>query len=121
MKKKILALVLVLVLAMCAFSGAFACSYYSSNYYRAVSIVNNANYRIKVLVRNAQMTPYYDVPPLLAATKSVAANAKAQVAALGYEAKCEYTYYWVDGQWVAIDPLYVVNPLPNSKPGNENA
>ena len=120
-KKKILALVLALVLAMCAFSGAFACGHYKSNYYKAVSIVNSANARIRALVRSAQLTPYYDVPQLIAATEAIAASTKVQVRMLGYRAECDYAYYWVDGRYVAIDPLYVVNPLPNSKPGNDNA
>lgn len=121
MKKKLLALVLlfVLVFAVAAPGIASACGYWSPESYKynqAVSIINNANAQIKKLVRTAQMTPYNDVAWLISSTNSVAANAKARVAQLGYEVGCEYSYYWVDGKYVAIDPLYVINPRPNPRP-----
>ena len=65
MKKKLLALVLLLVLAfgVVAPGVASACSYNSelARYNQAVSIINSANSKIRSLVRTAQATPYNDV------------------------------------------------------------
>lgn len=119
MKKKILALVLVLVLSIAVFAPglASACSYYDrelARYNQAVAIVNSANSQIRALVYAAQCTPYDDVCLLLVSTNAVAASAKYRVAQLGYSVGCTYTYYEVDGHTVAIDPLYVINPRPGS-------
>lgn len=119
MKKKLLALVLlfVLVFAVAAPGIASACGYVSpetARYNQAVSIVNSANAKIRSLVLTAQLTPYNDIAWLISSTNAVAANAKARVAQLGFQVGCEYTYYRVDGRMVAIDPLYVINPRPNT-------
>lgn len=121
MKKKLLALVLLLVLAfgVVAPGVASACSYNSelARYNQAVSIINSANSKIRSLVRTAQATPYNDVAWLIASTNSVAANAKYKVSRLGFKVGCTYTYYKVDGRTVAIDPLYVINPRPTTGDG----
>lgn len=121
MKKKLISLVLlfVLVFAIAAPGIASACGYTdpeTAKYNQAVSIINSANSKIRTLVLTAQLTPYNDVAWLISSTNAVAANAKARVAQLGYEVGCEYSHYWVDGRWVAIDPLYVINPRPNPRP-----
>lgn len=115
MKRKLLAVLLALVLCLSMFSSAMACSYNSSNYRKAVNIVNNANSKIRALVLTAQLTPYNDVAWLISSTNSVAANARYQVRCLGFDVECTYTYYWVDGMRIAIDPLYVVNPRPEQE------
>ena len=125
MKKKILALVLALVLASAVFmpSLASACSYPDKEtvkYNQAVAIVTAANAQIRALVFAAQLTPYNDVCILVASTNAVAASAKYAVAQLGYQVGCTYTYYQVDGQTVAIDPLYVITPRPGSGGGSNN-
>lgn len=82
---------------------------------RAEAIIAEANAQIYALVVAAQATPEDDTEALIDATNAIAAIAKAAVAQLGLEAACEYTYYIVDGKEVAIDPLYVVNPLKKKK------
>ncbi len=118
MKKKLLALVLlfVLVFSVAAPGIASACGYVSpetARYNQAIAIINSANAKIRSLVLTAQITPYNDIAWLISSTNAVAANAKARVAQLGYEVGCNYINYWVDGRWVAIDPLYVINPRPS--------
>ena len=125
MKKKILALALVLVLSLAVFapSIASACGYVdpqTAKYNKAVAIVNAANAQIRALVYAAQKTPYDDVAILVVSTNAVAASAKYAVSQLGYKVGCTYTYYQVDGQTVAIDPLYVINPRPGSGGGSNN-
>lgn len=56
---------------------------------------------------------------MLRTTKAIANNAKYRVRRLGYDVYCEYVSYCVDGRWVEVDPLHVVNPL-NSDTSTEN-
>ncbi len=116
MKRKALAIMLVLVVLMSACLPAFADSAVASclsknNYRKAQQIVSSANLRILACVRTAQFTPYDDVAWMLRTTKAIASDAKYRVQRLGYEIYCEYVNYYVDGRWVEVDPLHVVNPL----------
>ena len=117
--KKLLALFLVLMLGVSALSVASACGNNNVAYKRAQSIVATANAKIAALVIAAQLTPYDDTSALVFATNVIAANAKQDVARLGLTAACSYTTYRVDGKYVTIDPLYVVNPLPKQKGDEE--
>ncbi|MBQ6715257.1 MAG: hypothetical protein IJN21_01915 [Clostridia bacterium] len=124
MKKKILALVLILVFVFAVPGVAEACGKNNSNtkYNQALAIVETANAQIRALVFAAQLTPYDDVELLVASTNAVAAMARYKASLLGYEVGCTYTYYKVDGRTVAIDPLYVINtrpPRPNTDTGNK--
>lgn len=78
-------------------------------------VVKEANKEIKAAVKAAQKTPYDDVDELLAKVDAIAAGVKAQGAAMGIEVACDYEYYVVDGQTVAIDPLRVINPSKTIK------
>lgn len=117
MKRKVLALMLILVVLMSACLPAFAasadtyCLKPRNNYRRAVQIVNGANRKIYACVRAAQLTFYDDVDWMLFTTKAIANDAKYRVRRLGYDVTCEYINYYVDGRWVEVDPLHVVNPL----------
>lgn len=125
MKRKVLAIVLVLVVLMSVCLPAFASSADTSclkpkdNYKRAVQIVDSANRKIYACVRTAQLTVYDDVNWMLRTTKAIANDAKYRVRRLGYDVYCEYVSYYVDGRWVEVDPLHVVNPL-NSDTSTEN-
>lgn len=72
-------------------------------------MVEAANVQVKVLVRVAQETPYNDVAWLKASTQAVVAPVFAYAKLIGATVECEYDHYYVDGQWVAIDPLKVIN------------
>ena len=125
MKRKVLAIVLVLVVLMSVCLPAFASSADTSclqpkdHYKRDVQIVDSANRKIYACVRTAQLTVYDDVDLMLRTTKAIANNAKYRVRRLGYDVYCEYVSYCVDGRWVEVDPLHVVNPL-NSDTSTEN-
>ncbi len=114
MKRKFFAILLVAMLTLAVLTPSIASACESRemlNYGRACSIVNVANVKIRALVMTAQLTPYDDVEWLVDATEAVARSATRQVNKLGLEVKCEYRRYFVDGRWVLIDPLHVINPL----------
>lgn len=73
------------------------------------TMVHTTNQAIKKMVKAAQKTPYDDVPLLLAAVDLAVAPVFAYADMIGAEVVCEYDYYEIDGQTVAIDPLKVIN------------
>ncbi len=83
---------------------------------KANKIVDAANAKIAAYVAQAQATAEDDVAWLIAVTNAVADQAKAEVAALGLTAGCNLVIYVVDGQEVAIDPLYVINDPTKPRP-----
>lgn len=83
---------------------------------KANKIIDAANAKIAAYVAQAQATAEDDVAWLIAVTNAVADQAKAEVAALGLTAGCNLVVYVVDGQEVAIDPLYVINDPTKPRP-----
>ena len=74
-------------------------------------MVAAANYKIELAVKIAQITPWNDVPQLLAKVDEIVAEVYAYANAIGVRVVCEYVRYYVDGQYVLIDPLRVIPPL----------
>ncbi|MBO2516192.1 MAG: hypothetical protein CW338_02805 [Clostridiales bacterium] len=74
------------------------------------TMVKAANKSIKSAVKIAQKTPYNDVPWLLAYVDGVAFGVKVYAKSIGATVVCDYEYYVIDGQRVAVDPLRVINP-----------
>ncbi len=120
MKRKLFVTLLVAILALAMVSPSFAsaCGNNNTNYNRARTIVSLANAQITSLIITAQLTPYDDVNWLVRATEAVVRTATKQVQKLGYDVRCEYKPYYVDGRWVMIDPIHIINPLPEG--GNDN-
>ena len=113
MKKTLrMLLVLTLVLVMTC-SSAMACTAGDAAQEKLNNVlyvmVEAANAQVKVLVKIAQETPYDDVEWLKASTQAVVAPVFAYAQLIGATIECEYDYYEVDGQIVAIDPLKVIN------------
>ena len=71
-------------------------------------MVELANREIARLVKRAQATPWNDVPELLAKVDAIASRVFAFAQSIGAEVACEYVEYYIDGQYVLIDPLRVV-------------
>ncbi|HAX40911.1 MAG TPA: hypothetical protein DCY10_08565 [Clostridiales bacterium] len=71
-------------------------------------MVATANRQIEIAVKFAQLTPWNDVPWLLAYVDSIVANVFAYANSIGAVVVCEYTTYYIDGQYVLIDPLRVI-------------
>lgn len=89
-----------------------------SAYSRLQRMVSNANAKIEMLVIYAQMTPYNDVDWLVARTNAIAAEVMAYAESIGATVECTYTTYYVDGVYVEIDPLRVVDLGGGTKGGN---
>ena len=71
-------------------------------------LVDKANKQIEKLVRRAQRTPQDDVQELLAAVDEIVASVFRAAEATGAELACDYTEYYIDGQYVLIDPIRIV-------------
>lgn len=72
-------------------------------------MVRSTNNTISCLTRLAIRTPYNDVPWLLASVDALVDDVMDYAGYIGATVVCEYEYFWIDGQYVAIDPLKVVN------------
>lgn len=80
-----------------------------SAYNKLERMVSRANAKIEALVSYAQSTPEDDVDWLIEETNAVAAEVVAYAESIGATVECSYTTYYVDGQYVEIDPLRVVD------------
>ncbi len=72
-------------------------------------MVDKANREIEKLVRTAQKTPYDDIAWLQSEVAKVTAPVFAYAASIGAQVECTYTTYFIDGQYVDVDPLRVIN------------
>ena len=119
MKKslRIFAAMLLVMLLMCSTASAASISEYclterQENFLRVQARVSAANATVRALVLHAQLTPYDDVDWLHAQVARVTAPVKAYGESLGFTIECTDRWYWIDGRWVAVDPLKVINVLP---------
>lgn len=71
-------------------------------------MVKVANARVEALVAYAQRTPYNDVPWLLRQVDRTVAPVFAYGEMIGVPVVCEYVTYYIDGQWVDIDPIRII-------------
>lgn len=72
-------------------------------------MVNKANRDIEKAVRTAQRTPYNDIDWLQAKVAAIVAPVFAYAESIGATVQCTYTTYYIDGQYVDVDPLRVIN------------
>ncbi len=79
-----------------------------ADYQKLVAKVTLANATIVALVRVAQLTPWNDIKWLLAAVDIIVAEVTAYAESIGAGIACEYTSYYIDGQYVLIDPLLIL-------------
>ena len=71
-------------------------------------MVTAANRQIEIAVKFAQMTPWNDVSWLLDLVDDIVAPVFAFAKSIGAVVVCEYTTYYIDGQYVLVDPLRVI-------------
>ncbi len=110
--KRFLSALLCVALVMTMFmSTALAAERQPTKYemFRLEKMVITANCQISAMVLTAQLTPWNDVRWLKNSTEATANSVKRYAASIGAEVECQYTRYWVDGQYVDIDPLRVVH------------
>lgn len=110
--KRFLSVLLCVALVMTMFmSTAVAAKREPTKYemYRLEAMVAATNCQISAMVITAQLTPWNDVRWLKRSTEAAANVVKRYAASIGAEVECQYTRYWVDGQYVDVDPLRVVH------------
>ena len=73
------------------------------------TMVLAANLQIFALVKIAQATPYDDVAWLLKTVEGITKPVFAYATSIGATVVCEYERHWIDGRWVLVDPLKVIN------------
>ena len=71
-------------------------------------MVDTANRQIALAVKFAQFTPWNDVAWLQRTVNSIVAPVFAYAKSIGAVVVCEYTTYYIDGQYVLVDPLRVI-------------
>ena len=71
-------------------------------------MVDDANRTVEYMVKQAQRTPYNDVWWLLIKVQLVTAPVFLYAERIGAVVVCEYVEYYIDGQYVMVDPLRVV-------------
>lgn len=72
-------------------------------------MVDKANRDIEKAVRHAQKTPHNDIDELQRKVARITAPVFAYAASIGAQVECTYTTYFIDGQYVDVDPLRVIN------------
>lgn len=72
-------------------------------------MVDRANREIEKLVKHAQKTPHDDIDWLQKKVAQVTAPVFAYAKRIGAVVECTYTTYYIDGQYVLVDPLRVIN------------
>lgn len=115
--KKMLSLLLAVLLVMTVMctSAMAECHYDRKDQVRDAqmqvlyAMVNSANRQVVQLVRIAQATPYNDINWLQRSVARVVAPVFAYARLIGAQVECTYTTYYIDGQYVDVDPLRVIN------------
>lgn len=124
MKKRLMALLVCVLLLVMVIPGVAnaagndaapinAVSVYQARYTTAQfkvleRMVATANRQIEIAVKFAQLTPWNDIAWLLNLVDSIVAPVFAYAKSIGAVVVCEYTTYYIDGQYVLVDPLRVI-------------
>ena len=124
MKKRLIALLICVMLLVMVIPGAASAKgndapglstvsmriarYNDAQFKVLERMVTAANRQIEIAVKIAQMTPWNDVAWLLALVDSIVAPVFAYANSIGAVVVCEYTTYYIDGQYVLVDPLRVI-------------
>jgi uncharacterized membrane protein len=124
MKKKMMALLICVLLLVMVIPGAanaegngkapvsvvsaISARYNDAQFKILERMVATANRQIEIAVKYAQATPWNDVEWLLDYVDGIVAPVFAYANSIGAVVVCEYTTYYIDGQYVMIDPLRVI-------------
>ncbi len=91
-----------------AFTAVKKAPYTDVQFDKLEKMVDKANADIVKAVEKAQRTPYDDVDELLATVDEIVAKVMDYANSIGGLVVCEYTTYFVDGQYVLVDPLRII-------------
>lgn len=71
-------------------------------------MVSAANAKVESMTACAKLTPYDDVDWLLWHVEATVRPVFAYAAAIGARVVCDYEMHYIDGRWVAIDPIRII-------------
>jgi hypothetical protein len=111
MKKRLMSILicaLLLVMAIPGIAYADQGDATDAQFDKLAQMVDKANDKILKEVEKAQQTPVDDVDDMLAAVDAIVADVLAYANSIGATVVCEYTEYYVDGQYVLVDPLRII-------------
>lgn len=124
MKKKLMALLVCVLLLVMVIPGVanaqgndsapisavsvFHARYSEAQFAVLERMVDTANRQIEIAVKFAQLTPWNDIAWLQNLVESIVAPVFAYANSIGAVVVCEYTTYYIDGQYVLVDPLRVI-------------
>lgn len=113
MKKSLRVLIVAILVLTLTCGSALACeNYIQKRQNNALyAMVRTANAQVKALVRIAQITPYDDIDWLQYSVGVVTRPVFAYARMIGAEVLCTYKTYYIDGQYVEVDPLKVINVI----------
>lgn len=109
MKRRILAVIMVMVLAFAFCSQAFAAQPKDIQLQKLIKMVDQANAKIEKAVAKAQATAKNDIDKVLKTEAKEVAKVMAYAEEIGVEVECVKVAYEIDGVLQLIDPLRVVN------------
>lgn len=123
MKKRLISVLICVLLLVMAIPGVASAAgngshtfavavknapYSDIQFEKLANMVDKANDKIFKAVEKAQRTPIDDVDELLATVDEIVANVMAYADEIGGLVICEYTTYYIDGQYVLVDPLRII-------------
>lgn len=125
MKKSVIFLLVTILVLMAALPGvtmaagngngnAYGCcgdcgGASAKEYKQLCKMVNKANKRIDKLIAYAQSTPQNDIDWLLDEVEATVRHVFEYAESIGATVVCELVGYYIDGQYVLVDPLRVVS------------
>ena len=116
--KKMFRVLLLLVLVLALSCSSVMAASRTKELEKLCSMVEKANEKVEKWVAHAQKTAKNDIDWLLEKVDKEVNPVKAYAAKIGVTVECEMTEYWIDGQWVEVDPLKVIN-LSDLEPEDE--
>ena len=116
--KKMFRVLLLLVLVLALSCSSVMAASRTKELEKLCSMVEKANEKVEKWVAHAQKTAKNDIDWLLEKVDKEVNPVKAYAEKLGVTVACDTDPHWIDGQWVEVDPLKVIN-LSDLEPEDE--
>ena len=107
--KKVFRLLLLLVLVTALTCSSVLAASRAKELEKLCRMAEKANDKVEKFVAHAQKTAKDDVDWLLEKVDKEVQPVIAYGEQIGVKVECEMEEYWIDGRWVEIDPLKVIN------------
>lgn len=116
--KKMFRVLLLLVLVLALSCSSVMAASRTKELEKLCSMVEKANAKIEKWIDHAKKTAKNDIDWLLEKVDKEVNPVKAYAEKLGVTVVCDRDPHWIDGQWVEVDPLKVIN-LSDLEPEDE--